>query len=107
MPKRTTPQWHYPTPEGWHYNPTFGVFQKCHDKRFVYITRMIGFYMLQIYDRGRTIGHCGLEARSRKRDFDALVKLGEEWLEKYGDGKPYDVKEGELFSLWSGNWYID
>lgn len=67
--------------KGWFFN-SFGVYQKVNKKVYVYVNRMMGFYVLQLYQRSTT-GLCMLEARSH--DITVLFELGEQWLQKYHD----------------------
>lgn len=64
--------------EGWFYTPTFSVYQRVNKDVYVYVSKAIGFYMVQLYERG-TASFCTLEARS-ENNVEALFKLGEEWL---------------------------
>lgn len=66
--------------EGWMFN-NFGVYQKVNKDVYVYVSRMMGFYTVQMYERA-TIGLCTLEARS-ETNIEGLFQLGEEWLNKY------------------------
>lgn len=74
--------------EGWFYTPTFRVYQKVNQDVYCYVSKYIGFYVLQLYERGTT-GYCTLEARS-KTDIESLFRLGEEWLNKY---QQFDLEE--------------
>lgn len=67
--------------EGWFFTPTFGAYQKVNQDVYVYVIHHIGFYVLQLYQRGTTY-MCTLEARS-KGNPEALFELGETWLQKY------------------------
>lgn len=67
--------------EGWFFTPTFRVYQKVNKDVYVYVSQMIGFYTVQLYERSTT-GLCTLEARSETH-IEGLFQLGEEWLKKY------------------------
>ncbi|PLS19222.1 hypothetical protein CVD28_02090 [Bacillus sp. M6-12] len=67
--------------EGWFFTPTFHVYQRVNHDVYCYISRQLGFYTLQMYERGTT-GYCLLEARS-EANIEALFELGEDWLGKY------------------------
>lgn len=65
----------------WFFTPTFHVYQRVNQDVYCYVSRQIGFYMVQLYERGST-GLCLLEARS-EHHVEALFELGEEWLNRY------------------------
>lgn len=69
-------------PEGWFYN-NFGVIQKTKGRVYCYISRYIGFFTLQLYER-KNIGFCDLEIRNE--DLQVLFDQAEKWLEEYKDG---------------------
>lgn len=66
---------------GWFYTPTFHVYQRVNQDVYVYVSKYIGFYVLQLYKRGTT-GLCSLEVRSEE-NIKGLFELGETWLERY------------------------
>jgi hypothetical protein len=73
--------------EDWFFN-TFYVYQKVNQDVYCYVSRMIGFYTVQMYERSTT-GLCTLEARSES-NMEGLFQLGEKWLEKY---ETWDMNE--------------
>lgn len=73
---------------GWFYTPNFQVYQKVNQNVYCYVSKYIGFYTVQLYQRGTT-GYCTLEARS-KNNVEGLFELGEKWLDNYGN---MDIKE--------------
>lgn len=74
--------------KGWHYNARFNVYQKVSGRVFVYVSKMIGSYMVQLYLRGHAnMSLCQLEARtSRSERLETMFEMGEEWLQAYRDG---------------------
>lgn len=81
--------------EGWFFTSTFKVYQKVNKEVYCYVSRQLGFYTLQLYERGTT-SLCTLEARS-KTNIDALFKMGEEWLNEYQDFDVDKIKESPYY----------
>lgn len=70
----------------WHYNKQLDVYQKVNDRVFVYVSRLIGGYMCQLYLRGAmNMGICQLEVRTQS-NLNKMFKIGERWLTKYHSG---------------------
>lgn len=79
--------------DGWFYSKKFNHYQKVNKNVYCYVSRLIYGYMVQLYFRGET-GYCELEARTADRGLEGLekmLKLGDEWLGKYGDSSREEV----------------
>jgi hypothetical protein len=93
--------------DGWFYN-SFHVYQRVNNGVYVYVSRMLGFYTLQLYERG-TASMCTLEARSKDNTND-LFLLGEEWLLKYGDWDETLLREDQHYigqPAWRDNCWVN
>lgn len=84
--------------DGWFFTPTFNVYQKVNKEVYCYVSRQLGFYTVQLYQRG-TIGLCTLEARS-ETNIDALFQLGEKWLEDFNE---FNIEEIQSCPYYIGN----
>lgn len=67
--------------DGWFFTPQFNVYQKVNKDVYCYVSRYLGFYTIQLYERG-TISLCTLEARC-EYDIERLFSIGERWLKDY------------------------
>ncbi|WCK57338.1 hypothetical protein PP175_29550 (plasmid) [Aneurinibacillus sp. Ricciae_BoGa-3] len=88
--------------EGWFFSPTFHVYQRVNERVYCYVSRMMGFYTLQLYERSTT-GLCTLEARS-ENNMEALFALGEKWLQDHYDFNQKKITENPFY-IGQHNWH--
>lgn len=90
----------FATERGWHYNARLNVYQKVKGRVFVYVSKLLFGYMVQLYLRGRkNMMICHLEARtSDPANLEKLFEMGEEWLEKYQDGDLNKIQQ-DMYSI--------
>ncbi len=98
---------------GWHYNLNLNVFQKTENKCYVYVTRLISGYCVQLYLRGavKNSNYCLVELRTdnhSKENLEKMFKYGERWLSFYSDGNEEKILKDQ-FSTYNpkGVWGSD
>lgn len=85
--------------EGWFFN-NFHVYQRVNEDVYCYVSKYIGFYVLQLYERSTT-GLCTLEARSHTPEI--LFQLGEEWLQTHQEWNEGKIRK-DRFYIGQMNW---
>jgi hypothetical protein len=88
------------TPKDWHYNEKLDVYQKVNGRVYVYVSRLLFGYMIQLYFRGSVSenGFCLCEARTEnlsKEKLDLMFNMGEQWLDSYCNGKEEEINKCE------------
>lgn len=73
---------------GWHFSQKWNYYQKTKGRAVAYIQRYIGFYCLQVYERG-ALGICDIEYRTE--NFQEAVDKALEFLETYQDKNKTDM----------------
>lgn len=97
--------WGFEQVDGWHFSQKWNYYQRTEGRAVAYIQRYIGFYCLQVYERG-LLGVCDIEYRTE--DFQEAVDKALEFLDKYKDKDSSEMAK----DYWSphnkqGYWQVD
>lgn len=74
--------------EGWFFSDTFRYYQQTRGRAVAYVSKYIGFYCLQVYERGQ-LTMCDIEYRTGT--FEEAIQKGEQFLDKYQDKERKDM----------------
>ncbi len=80
------------------FSQKWNYYQKTEGRAVAYVQRYIGFYCLQVYERGQ-LGVCDIEYRTE--NFQEAVDKALEFLEVYKDKNKHDMAK----DYWSPSQY--